>query len=188
MTTVPDHAGETIPVGTTKQIERDLAACLGEGVAEIMTYRAVYERDPDGRWVVRIPDVPGCHSYGRTIDQARERIREALGLFVNDSTAARIEDDVRLPLGISKRIETAKQLRDRVTRDQREMVRAQRKAVMAIRKMKLGHRDTGRLLGLSFQRVQQLERRGSIPEMIGSSVARHRLHAGRAVKRAAKKR
>lgn len=28
---------------------------------------------------------------------------------------------------------------------------------MAMRKLKLGHRDAGRLLGLSHQRVQQLE-------------------------------
>ena len=30
-TTVPVHAGETLPVGTLKQIERDLVSCLGKG-------------------------------------------------------------------------------------------------------------------------------------------------------------
>ena len=38
-----------------------------------MTYRAVYRREPDGRWIVEMPQVKGCHSYGRTIDQARDR-------------------------------------------------------------------------------------------------------------------
>ena len=30
-TTVPIHSGETLPIGTLKQIERDLAPCLGKG-------------------------------------------------------------------------------------------------------------------------------------------------------------
>lgn len=37
------------------------------------------------------------------------------------------------------------------------MTAAQEQVVMAMRKLKLGHRDAGRLLGLSHQRVQQLE-------------------------------
>jgi predicted RNA binding protein YcfA (HicA-like mRNA interferase family) len=31
VTTVPVHAGETLPIGTLKKIERDLEACLGKG-------------------------------------------------------------------------------------------------------------------------------------------------------------
>jgi predicted RNA binding protein YcfA (HicA-like mRNA interferase family) len=31
VTTVAVHAGETIPIGTLTQIERDLAPCLGKG-------------------------------------------------------------------------------------------------------------------------------------------------------------
>lgn len=124
-----------------------------------MTYRAVYEREPDGRWTVEIPQVRGCHTYGRTIGQARERIREALDLFVKDADTADIVDDVRLPAAVKAGIRHARQLREKVNRDERLMTAAQAKAVMAMRKLKLGHRDAGRLLGLSHQRVQQLERR-----------------------------
>jgi len=157
-------------------------------MVEILTYRAVYEREPDRRWTVRIPSVPGCHSYGRTIAQARERIREALGLFVDDAAAAAIEDDVRLPKSIRRQVQAAKQLREKVTREEREMVVAQRRAVSAMRRLNLGHRDAGQLLGVSFQRAQQLER---IPEMHGAIIERasrtgHSAQ-GRA-KRAAKKR
>ena len=153
-----------------------------------MTYRAVFEREPDRRWTVKIPDVAGCHSYGRTIAQARERIREALGLFVNNADTAEIEDDIRLPKSVSKQVQAAKQLREKVTKEEREMVAAQRKAVYAIRKLKLGHRDAGQLLGVSFQRAQQLERR---PEMHGAIIerdARAVHHSHQAVKRASKKR
>lgn len=124
-----------------------------------MTYRAVYEREPDGRWTVEIPQVRGCHTYGRTIEQARERIREALDLFVKDADTAEIDDDVKLPAAVKAGIQRARRLREKVNRDERLMTAAQAKAVMAMRKLKLGHRDAGRLLGLSHQRVQQLEQR-----------------------------
>jgi len=123
-----------------------------------MKYRAVYEREPDGRWAVEIPQVRGCHTYGRTIEQARERIREALDLFVADADTAQIIDDVKLPPDLRSEVNRAKRLRERVTRDQRLMTAAQAKAVLAMRKMRFGHRDAGRLLELSHQRVQQLEK------------------------------
>jgi predicted RNase H-like HicB family nuclease len=39
----------------------------------------VYEQDPDSDWiVVSIPEVPGVHSQGRTREEAREMILDAL--------------------------------------------------------------------------------------------------------------
>ena len=156
-------------------------------MVEVVTYRAVYQREPDRRWTVRIPDVPGCHSYGRTIAQARARIREALGLFVDDADTAEINDDIQLPKSVSRQIRIARQLREKVTREQREMIVAQRKAVAAIRKLELGHRDAGHLLGVSFQRAHQIE---ELPEMPGAVIERHKhaAHSRHLVKRAAKKR
>ena len=61
-----------------------------------MSYTAVFERDADGRWTVDVPEVQACHSYGRTIEQARERVRGALALYVDDADTADIRDDVRL--------------------------------------------------------------------------------------------
>ncbi len=126
-----------------------------------MSYTAVFERDPDGRWTVDVPEVRGCHSYGRTIAQARERVREALALFVDDADTADLRDDVRLPRDLTRQIQTARELRERLADDEAAMVAAQAVAVAALRKMKLGHRDAGHLLGLSFQRIHQLEKRGA---------------------------
>src|SRR5882724_2254605 len=45
---------------------------------------AVYERDPESdAWLVSIKDIPGCHTYGRTLRQAETRIREALALWLD---------------------------------------------------------------------------------------------------------
>jgi predicted RNase H-like HicB family nuclease len=124
----------------------------------MMTYRAVYEREHDGRWIVKVPEVPGCHSYGRTIEQARDRIRKALGLFVDDADTAQIVDKVRLPAKVKKLVSGAVKLRAKVVDQQDEMVAAQIGAVKALRQLNLGHRDAGTLLGLSHQRVHQLEK------------------------------
>jgi predicted RNase H-like HicB family nuclease len=128
-------------------------------VAE-MTYRAVYEREPDGRWTVEIPKVKGCHTYGRTIDQARERIREALGLYVDNADTAEIEDDVRMPASVKVAVRNAQQMRQRLEKARARVNAAELRAIRRLRtNMKLGHRDAGSILGLSHQRVHQLEKK-----------------------------
>src|SRR5687768_12945870 len=63
----------------------------------VKSYRVAYERDESGWWVATVRGVRGCHTQGRTVDEARRRIREALELFVDDARRARIVDDVKLP-------------------------------------------------------------------------------------------
>lgn len=120
----------------------------------------MFAREDDGRWTVTVPQVSGCHSYGRTIDQARERVREALSLFVDDAATVEIVDDVRLPADVKKLIRSVSNLRRKAADQERVMVAAQVDAVRVLRKrLKFGHRDAGALLGLSHQRVHQLEKR-----------------------------
>jgi len=46
------------------------------------TYCAIYEHDPaDDAWLVRIDGFDGCQTYGRTKQEAAQRIEEALGLW-----------------------------------------------------------------------------------------------------------
>jgi predicted RNase H-like HicB family nuclease len=60
----------------------------------VNTCHVAYERDDSGWWVASIREVPGCHSQGRTIDEARRRVREALGLFIEDNAeSAEFVDD-----------------------------------------------------------------------------------------------
>ena len=125
-----------------------------------MTYRAVYEREPDGRWTVEIPKVKGCHTYGRTIEQARERIREALGLYVDNADTAEIDDDVRMPASVKVAVRKAHQMRQELEKARARVNAAEWRAVRRLRNsMKLGHRDAGSILGLSHQRVHQLEKK-----------------------------
>jgi predicted RNase H-like HicB family nuclease len=52
---------------------------------------AIYERTEDGWWVVSVPEIPGAHSQGRTREEAREMIRDAVRLLLE----ARREDALR---------------------------------------------------------------------------------------------
>jgi predicted RNase H-like HicB family nuclease len=38
--------------------------------------------DEDGSWIAEVPSLPGCVSDGRTRDEALERVKEAIELYV----------------------------------------------------------------------------------------------------------
>jgi predicted RNase H-like HicB family nuclease len=124
---------------------------------EMRSYKVVYKRDESGAWIAHIPSIPGAHSYGRTIEQARERIREALGLWVANPEAAKLVDDIRLPAKLRISVRKARVARKRADTVQ---ANAQTSAASAARQLtgdlRLSLRDAGEVLGLSRQRVQQL--------------------------------
>jgi predicted RNase H-like HicB family nuclease len=43
-------------------------------------FDVVIERDEDGYYVASIPQLPGCHTQGRSLDELAVRIREAAEL------------------------------------------------------------------------------------------------------------
>ena len=45
-------------------------------------FAVVIERDEDGMYVGSIPQLPGCHTHGASLDQLMERIREAAELYL----------------------------------------------------------------------------------------------------------
>ena len=122
------------------------------------TYHVAYERDESGWWVARVREVRGCHTQGRTVDEARRRIREAMDLFVDDARSAKLIDDVKLPVTAVKAIRAYTTLRKRADREDRRASLAARRAVRLLRggKLKMSARDAARLLGVSHQRVHQL--------------------------------
>jgi hypothetical protein len=45
----------------------------------------VIERDEDGYYVAWVPQLPGCHTQGRSLDEVTQRIREAIELCLGPS-------------------------------------------------------------------------------------------------------
>lgn len=124
-----------------------------------MTYRVVLSRDESGAWIARAPAVPGCHTYGRTLEQARTRIREALALWVDDAAEAELIEDVRLPRVARDALKRSQAARAAADRERSRAQSSSRAAArVLVRQLQLGMRDAGELLELSHQRVQQLLR------------------------------
>jgi predicted RNase H-like HicB family nuclease/DNA-binding Xre family transcriptional regulator len=45
-------------------------------------FTAIYERTDDGWWAVSVPEIPGAVSQGRTLEEAREMIRDATRMLL----------------------------------------------------------------------------------------------------------
>lgn len=122
-------------------------------------YRVVYERDERGLLVADVPAVAGCHTQGRSVDEARRLVREALELFVDDAATATLTDDIRLPSDAKTAVKrfAAEQRIARVA-DMRASLTARRVVrVLRGKPLNMSTRDAAAVLGLSHQRVHQLE-------------------------------
>ncbi len=123
------------------------------------SYTVRYEKDPSGWWIVTVPEVPGCLTQGRSLAEGRRRIREALALFVDEAAAARAElvDDIRLPARTSAVVRKVTSARGQLDKVQAEAMKATAAAATLLtRKFGLSVRDAAELLGVSYQRIQQL--------------------------------
>ncbi len=56
-------------------------------------FDVVIERDEEGLYVGSVPQLPGCHTQGRSLDELMERMREAveLCLELEDTPAQSLE-------------------------------------------------------------------------------------------------
>ncbi len=45
-------------------------------------FHAVFEECPEGGYHAYVPEIPGVHSQGETLDEARENLRDALGMVL----------------------------------------------------------------------------------------------------------
>ena len=44
----------------------------------VRNFTVLIEQDEDGIYVAKVPDIMGCYTQGKTIQQAMERIKEAI--------------------------------------------------------------------------------------------------------------
>jgi predicted RNase H-like HicB family nuclease len=53
-----------------------------EGIKMKKEFTVVIEQDEDGIYVASVPELEGCHTQAKTLDELRERIKEAIQLYL----------------------------------------------------------------------------------------------------------
>jgi predicted RNase H-like HicB family nuclease len=47
-----------------------------------LKFAVVVERDEDGYYVASVPELPGCHTQAKTLDELTKRIKEAIEAYL----------------------------------------------------------------------------------------------------------
>lgn len=47
-----------------------------------MKFAVIVERDEDGYYVASVPELPGCHTQAKTLDELMKRIKEAIEAYL----------------------------------------------------------------------------------------------------------
>ena len=50
-------------------------------------FSLIFESDPEGGYTVTVPALPGCITYGTTMQEAKKMAREAIELYLEDMVA-----------------------------------------------------------------------------------------------------
>mgnify|MGYP001562794685 FL=1 len=64
---------------------------------KIHHYTAIFQKEPEGGYTVIIPALPGCVTYGETIEEAQGAAKEAIESYLGSLT----KDHEPLPTDIS---------------------------------------------------------------------------------------
>jgi predicted RNase H-like HicB family nuclease len=121
------------------------------------TYTARLEQENDGRWSVELEEEPRVHTWGKTIDQALNRMREAAALwFRTDEALIDLVPRPVLPKATASTVEQARKAREQARNANRLAIEQTRKAAVALTGRRISMRDAAAILGISHQRVHQL--------------------------------
>jgi len=79
----------------------------------ILAYPAIFNKAEEGGYNVSFPDFPGCVTFGRTFEEAEEKAKEVLGLWIEELVANNekiplkksrpIIDEIPVAVSVSKR-------------------------------------------------------------------------------------
>jgi predicted RNase H-like HicB family nuclease len=47
-----------------------------------MKFGVIVEKDEDGYYVASVPELPGCHTQAKTLDEVMKRIKEAIEVYL----------------------------------------------------------------------------------------------------------
>jgi len=142
------------PSARTPRISRKLRPKKAARGAARTAYRVLLTYDDDdGRWSARVKGLSGCEAQARTIPRVCARLRGTLPRYAIPRTAP-LSLVLQDPVG--NRVRSLRVLRERTERAAREMHDETRKLTAKLGAQGMTVRDIGELLGISYQRVQQI--------------------------------
>ncbi len=53
----------------------------------LLNYRVLLRKEPEGGYTVTVPSLPGCVTYGDTVEEAISMAREAIELYIESLKA-----------------------------------------------------------------------------------------------------
>lgn len=57
--------------------------------AKVLSFTVVFEQDEDGYFVASVPSLSGCHTQGKTFEQAKRRVKEVIELCLEEEKGYR---------------------------------------------------------------------------------------------------
>ena len=76
-------------------------------VRKISSYFAVFELAEEGGYNVSFPDFPGCVTFGRTFEEAKEKAKEVLELWLEELASQKQKIRVKTSRPIIDEIQVA---------------------------------------------------------------------------------
>jgi predicted RNase H-like HicB family nuclease len=126
------------------------------------TYDVDARRDGD-TWLAEVPALPGAHTWGRSLAGLRRAVREVITLMadlpdsaVDDESAFDVRWRFHLSGRLGEEVAEATELRGQL-RDMEHTARdATARAARDLHDHGVSYRDSAEILGVSYQRIQQL--------------------------------
>ena len=119
-------------------------------------YTAIAERS-DGWWAVTIEALPGVFTQARRLDQVADLAADAIGLWLEkDPKTIAVTVETRLPEDLQRAVDIARAAREAAERASIHAATSTTSAVASLSTSGLSMRDTGIIIGVSYQRVGQL--------------------------------
>jgi predicted RNase H-like HicB family nuclease len=133
-------------------------------------YRVNVTRERDA-WLADVPDVPGAHTFARSLSALQRSVREVIVLMTDrpDDALDDFDLDVRYEIGDSSAaVAAARRARVEAEQAERASAEAIRQAVAEL-PASLSVRDVAALLGVSHQRIAQVRAETSTSRRLAGS-------------------
>ena len=72
---------------------------MSESVKELQ-FKVLIEQDESGLYIASVPELPACYTQGKTLEEARKRIKEAIELVLESDRDLK-EEKLKSPLSSS---------------------------------------------------------------------------------------